>query len=73
MLPDSLRKLRSAVCGVVWSRRQPLANAPAILNLLMGLLVLILLFTLCGLGFRMMRRYLAYCPEEQPRIFRMLD
>ena len=21
----------------------------------------------------MMRRYLAYCPEEEPRIFRMLD
>ena len=23
--------------------------------------------------FRMMRLYLAYCPEEEPRIFRMLD
>ena len=23
--------------------------------------------------FRMMRRYLAYCPEEEPRIFGMLD
>ena len=23
--------------------------------------------------FRMIRRYLAYCPEEEPRIFRMLD
>ena len=21
----------------------------------------------------MMRRYLAYCPDEEPRIFRMLD
>ena len=28
---------------------------------------------LFGLGFRMMRRFLAYCPEEEPRIFRMLD
>ena len=23
--------------------------------------------------FRMMRQYLAYCPDEEPRIFRMLD
>ena len=23
--------------------------------------------------FRMMRRFLAYCPEEEPRIFRLLD
>ena len=28
---------------------------------------------LFGLGFVMMRRYLAYCPEEEPWIFRMLD
>ena len=33
---DSLRKLRSAVCGVVWSRRQPLANVGAVLSLLDG-------------------------------------
>ena len=26
-----------------------------------------------GLGSAMMRRYLAYCPEEESRIFRMLD
>ena len=33
---DSLRKLRSSVCGAVWSRRQPLANVGAVLSLLDG-------------------------------------
>ena len=33
---DSLRKLRSAICKVVWSRRQPLANVGAVLSLLDG-------------------------------------
>ena len=31
---DSLRKLRSAVCRVVWSRRQPFASVGAVLSLL---------------------------------------
>ena len=31
---DSLRKLRSAICRVVWSRRQPLASVGAVLCLL---------------------------------------
>ena len=33
---DSLRRLRSAVRGVVWSRRQPLASVGAVLGLLDG-------------------------------------
>ena len=33
---DSLRKLRSAICRVVWSHRQPLANVGAVLSLLDG-------------------------------------
>ena len=33
---DSLRKLRSAVRRVVWSRRQPFANVGAVLSLLDG-------------------------------------
>ena len=42
---DSLRKLRSAICRVVWSRRQPLANVGAVLSLAqMGPLVVIPLF-----------------------------
>ena len=33
---SSLRKLRSAIGKVVWSRRQPLANVGAVLSLLDG-------------------------------------
>ena len=33
---DSLLKLRSSICRVVWSRRQPLANVGAVLCLLDG-------------------------------------
>ena len=49
----------------------PLANAPALLNLLEGLLMLIVLSTLFGPG--LLRRYIACCPDEEPSIFRMLD
>ena len=51
----------------------PLANAPAILNLLDGPVGIDSAFHIVWARFRMMRRYLAYCPEEEPRIFRMLD
>ena len=37
----SLRKLRSSICRVVWSRRQPLASVGAVLSLLGGLLRLV--------------------------------
>ena len=33
---DCLLKLRSSICRVVWSRRQPLASVSAVLNLLDG-------------------------------------
>ena len=48
---DSLRKLRSAICRVVWSRRQPLANVGAVLSLLDGPTGCDLPFVLFGLGF----------------------
>ena len=51
----------------------PLANSPAILNLLDGPVDVDPAFHVIWSRFRMMRRYLAYCPEEEPRIFRMLD
>ena len=50
-----------------------LAGTPAILNLLDGLVDVDPAFYVVWSRFRMMRRYLAYCPEEEPRIFRMLD
>ena len=51
----------------------PLANAPAILNLLDGPVGVDPAFHIVWSRFRMMRRYIACCPEEEPRIFRMLD
>ena len=51
----------------------PLANAPAVLNLLHGPVGVDPAFHIVWSRFRMMRRYLAYCPDEEPRIFRMLD
>ena len=51
----------------------PLANAPAILNLLDGPVGVDPAFHIVWSRFRMMRMYLACCPEEEPRIFRMLD
>ena len=51
----------------------PLANAPAILNLLDGPVGVDPVFHIIWSRFRKIRRYLAYCPEEEPTIFRMLD
>ena len=52
----------------------PLADTLAILNLLDGPVVDVdPAFYVVWSRFRMMRRFLAYCPDEEPRIFRMLD
>ena len=56
-----------------WSTKMPLANSYAVLNLLDGPVDVDPAFYVVWSRFRMMRRYLAYCPEEEPRIFRMLD
>ena len=70
---SSISAFRAAIVRAVWSSRMPLANAPAILNLLDGPVGVDPAFHIVWSRFRMMRRYLAYCPEEEPRIFRMLD
>ena len=57
----------------VWSTKMPLVNSPAFLNLLDGPVDVDPAFHVIWSRFRMMRRFLAYCPEEEPRIFRMLD
>ena len=51
----------------------PLASATAILILLDGPVGVDPAFHIIWSRFRMMRRYLAYCHGEEPRIFRMLD
>ena len=70
---SSISAFRAAIVRAVWSSKMPLANAPAILNLLDGPVGVDPAFHIIWSRFRMMRRYLSYCPEEEPRIFRMLD
>ena len=68
----------AAIVRAVWSSKMPLANTPAVLNLLDGPVGVDPAFHIVWSRFRMMRRYLsycpeeAYCPEEESRIFRML-
>ena len=70
---SSISAYRAATVRAVWSSKMPLANAPALLNLLDGPVDVDPAFHVVWSRFRMMCRYLAYCPEEEPRIFRMLD
>ena len=70
---SSISAFRAAIVRAVWSSKMPLANAPALLNLLDGPVGVDPAFHIIWSRFRMMRRYLAYCPDEEPRIFRMLD
>ena len=56
---ESLRKLRSAVRRVVWSRRQPLASVGAVLCLLDGPTGCDPAFCAVWFKFRLLRRYLA--------------
>ena len=68
---SSISAFRAAIVRAVWFSEMPLANAPAIL--LDGPVGVDLAFHIVWSRFRMMRRYLAYCPDDEPRIFRMLD
>ena len=69
---ESLRKLRSAVCRVVWSRRQPFASVGAVLNLLDGPSGCDPAFCVVWFRFRLLRRYLVLWPSEVGRVFRLL-
>ena len=70
---SSISAFGAAIVRSVWSSKMPLANTPALLNLLDGPVGVDPAFHIIWPRFRMMRKYLAYCPEEEPRIFRMLD
>ena len=69
---DSLRRLRSAVRRVVWSRRQPLASVGAVLSLLDGSTGCDPAFCVVWFRFRLLRRYLALWPAEVGRVYRLL-
>ena len=70
---SSISAFRAAIVRAVWSTKMPLANSPAVLNRLDGPVDVDPAFHVIWSRFMMMRRFLAYCPEEEPRIFRMLD
>ena len=70
---SSVRKLRSAFCWVSWSRRQPFAHVGAVLSLLDGPVGCDPAFCVVWFRFRLMRRYLAFRPEEVPRVYRLLQ
>ena len=70
---DSLRKLRSAVCRVVWSRRQPLASVGVVLSLLDGPAGCDPAFCVVWFRFRLLRRYIALWPAEVGRVYRLLE
>ena len=69
MSPPRLLVLLAAIVRAVWSSQMPLANAPALLTFLDGLVGVDPAFQIIWSRFRMMRRFLAHCPEEEPRIF----
>ena len=66
---SSFSAFRAAIVRAVWSSKMLLANAPALLSLLDGPVGVDPAFHIIWSRFRMMRRYLAYCPDEEPRIF----
>ena len=70
---ESLRKLRSSIRRVVWSRRQPSAGVGAVLSLLDGLTGCDPAFCVVWFRFRVLRRYLALWPTEVGRVYRLLE
>ena len=74
LLPsDSLRKLRSSIHRVVWSRRQPLASIGAVFSLMDGPTGCDLAFCVVWFRFRLLRRYLALWPVNVRRVYRLLE
>ena len=70
---DSLRKLRSSIHRVVWSRRQPLASVGAVLSLLDGPTGCDPAFCVVWFRFRLLRRYLVLWPSQIGRAYRLLE
>ena len=69
----ALSSFRSAIARAVWSKKLPMTNTPALLNLLDGPWGSDSAFFIVWSRFRQLRRYLAYRPEDEARIYRLLD
>ena len=70
---SSLSAFRAAIVWAVRSSKMPLANIPAVLTLLDGPVGVDPALHIIWVRFRTMRRYLAYFPDKEARIFRLLD
>ena len=70
---SALGSFRSAVARAVWSKKLPMTNTPALLSLLDGPWGYDPTFFIIWSRFRQLRRYLCYRPDEETRIFRLLD
>ena len=69
----ALGSFRSAIARAVWSKKLPMTNTPALLSLLDGPRGSDPAFFIIWNRFRQLRRFLAYRPDDQDRIFRLLD
>ena len=69
----ALSSFRTAISRAVWSLKLPMTNTPALLNLLDGPWGSDPAFFIIWNRFRQLRRFLAYRPDDQDRIFRLLD
>ena len=69
----ALGSFRSAVARAVWSKKLPMTNTPALLSLLDGPWGSDPAFFIIWSRFRQLRRYLAYRPDDEARIYRLLD
>ena len=69
----ALSSFRSAVARAVWSKKLTMTNTPALLSLLDGPWGSDPAFFIIWSRFRQLRRYLSYRPDEEARIFRLLD
>ena len=70
---SSLSSFRAAIVRAVWSSKMLLANTPVVLILLDGPVGVDPALHVIRVRFRMLHRYLAYCPDEEPRILGCLD
>ena len=69
----ALSSFRSAIARAVWSKKLPMTNTPALLSLLDAPWGSDPAFFVIWNRFRQLRRYLAYRPDDEARIFRLLD
>ena len=69
----AVSSFRSAIARAVWSKKLPMTNTPALLSLLVGPWGSDPAFFIFWSRFRQLRRYLAYRPDDEARISRLLD